>query len=45
MGIIWIDEGQRQGSVTLYATNITLNSVSAIPFEHVEFARVGVDAE
>lgn len=45
MGIIWIDEGQRQGSVTLYATNITLNSVSAIPFEHVEYARVGVDPE
>ena len=45
MGIKWIDEGERQGSCTLYATNITLNSVSALPFEHVEYARVGIDSE
>ncbi len=45
MSITWFDEGERQGSVTLYATNITLNSVSALPFEHVECAQVGADLE
>lgn len=41
--IRWFNEREKDGSASLYSTNLTLNTTAAIPFESAYRVMVGVD--
>ncbi|MCR5491786.1 MAG: hypothetical protein K6F32_06640 [Bacilli bacterium] len=41
--IKWFNEREKDGSASLYTTNLTLNATAAIPFENAYRVMVGVD--
>jgi hypothetical protein len=43
MGITWLNAKEREGVASLYATNITLNTVASVPFEYAYRVQVGID--
>lgn len=43
MEIKWFNAKERFGSASLYLTNITLNTVAAVPFEYAYRVQVGID--
>lgn len=45
MQITWFDEKTKTGLATFYKTNLTLNAVAAIPFEHAYVVRIGLSGD
>ncbi|HPS18789.1 MAG TPA: hypothetical protein PLR04_01485 [Bacilli bacterium] len=43
MKITWLNAKEREGVASLYATNITLNTVASVPFEYAYRVQVGID--
>ena len=43
--IHWVNEKEKEGSATLYSTNLTLNAIASIPFELAYRVQVGIDDE
>jgi hypothetical protein len=43
MGIQWFSAKEKEGSASFYSTNITLNTVAAVPFEYAYRVQVGID--
>lgn len=43
MKITWLNAKEREGVASLYATNITLNTVASVPFEYAYCVQVGID--
>lgn len=43
MNIVWFNAKEREGLASLYASNITLNTVASIPFEYAYRVQVGMD--
>ncbi len=43
--IRWLNEKEKESTIVLYPTNLTLNSRAAIPFETAYRVMIGVDEE
>lgn len=43
MKINWFSSKRKDAGASFYNSHLTLNAVAKIPFEHVEFVRIGID--
>ena len=43
MGITWLSVRSKEGSASLYKTNITLNTIASTPFEYAYRVQIGLD--
>lgn len=43
MGITWLSVKSKEGTASLYSTNITLNTIASTPFEYAYRVQIGLD--